>query len=80
MSLTKKEIDDLRGLANRLGTTEAAEEVGVHKTSIIRALAGLDIRPRTEDDIREALKRGSAGTVTRGETSAKSDKTRRGAR
>ncbi len=76
MSLTKEEISALRGLTTRLGTDEAAKALRIHKTSVIRALAGLDIRPRTEEDIREALRDGVTD-VARGETRANSPTTKR---
>ena len=53
--LNSLEIAKLRGLTNRLGTTDAADRVGVHKHSLIRALAGLDLRPNTLRQLRRAL-------------------------
>lgn len=78
MSLTKKEIDDLRGLANRLGTSGAAEVLKVHKTSLIRVLAGEELRPNTEAVLRKALEDGVIDTTRSvGETKATQPTTRR---
>ncbi len=76
MSLTAKQIDQLRGLANRLGTTDAAEALKVHKTSLIRVLAGEELRPNTEAVLVQALADGIVDTV-RGETRSHSPTTKR---
>ena len=68
MTIPSKDLDRIRGLVSRVGTDAAARLLGVHKTSVISALAGLEIRPRTEKDIREALDRGVTDSDTvRGE-------------
>ncbi len=80
--ITNAERDRIRGLCNRLGTDKAAEALGIHKTSLLLLLSGIEdgIRPNTEKVVRAALDSGVTDTVTRGETSAKSDRTKRGAR
>lgn len=77
MTISKMDLDALRGLVGRVGADEASKLIGVHKTSLISALAGLPIRPRTEQDIKAALEQGVTDSPTRGEQRGHAPKTKR---
>ncbi len=76
--LTKQQIDSVRGLAGRVGVTEAAKMLGVHRTSLLSLLSGaVEIRPNTESQIRHSLDGGAIEASGRGETKANAPSTKR---
>ncbi len=56
--LSAFELDRIRKLVDREGVDKAAAALDVHKESILRALAGLDVRPNTERALKDSLERG----------------------
>ncbi len=80
MSLTNRDVDRIRGLCNRVGVSTAADMLGISRQSLLALLAGTGIKEGTSEIVQRRLGEGVTDTVTRGETSAKSDRTKRGAR
>lgn len=53
--LSRSEINKLRGLQDSLGLSEAAARIGVHHSTLTRAIAGLKIRPTAAQCLRSRL-------------------------
>lgn len=56
--LSAFEIDRIRKLVESEGVDGAAAQLDVHKESVLRVLAGLDVRPNTERALKDSLERG----------------------
>ncbi len=68
-TMNARDIERVRGLANRLGVPIAADVLGISRQSLLALLAGTGVKDGTEAKVLAALQRGVTDTV-RGETRA----------
>ena len=62
--LNQKELEKLRNFTKRVGVNEAAEKLGVHRQSLVSALALMPVRSGTIALIRQNIETATGATAT----------------
>lgn len=74
--MNSRDVERIRGLANRLGVPEAAKALGISRQSLLALLAGTGVQAGTEAIVIKALE-GGVTDAMRGESQANHPTTKR---